>query len=256
MTVRITWGCPFEELFDCIDIPEVYVREPDGNIKELIPVETSIEGIKAYNVSFTVDKRGDYIVHATMNVSATNGEFRDHAKAVIHNGQAVWKGWDAELGENVEILPYIRPYGIEEGSVFRARALQDGEPLTDATVYVVKYRLSGDPKVLERAEDIYPQDSVMIVKGFTKTDADGNFVYTLDEPGIWNIVVFGKGLMERGIFILPVFESFPPTEEEDFSASLEMDTTPESPSASLFTTVGLLGLIAVLLIRKRRGGIR
>ena len=120
----------------------------------------------------------------------------------------------------------------------------------------MKYRLSDDPKVLEKAEDIYPQDSVMIVKGFTKTDADGNFVYTLDEPGIWNIVVFGKGLMERGIFILPVFESFPPTEEEDFSASPEIDTTPESPSASLFTTVGLLGLIAVLLIRKRRGGIR
>jgi cobalt/nickel transport protein len=255
--VLITWGCPFEELFDCIDIPEVYVRDPDGNIKELIHVETSIDGIKAYNVSFTVDKWGDHIVHATMNVSATNGEFRDHAKAVIHNGQAAWKGWDAELGENVEIVPYIRPYGIEEGSVFRARALQDGEPLTDATVYVVKYRLSDDPKVLEKAEDIYPQDSVMIVKGFTKTDADGNFVYTLDEPGIWNIVVFGKGVMERGIFILPVFESFPPTEEEDSSTSLEIDTTtPESQSAGLFTTVGLLGLIAVLLIRKRRGGIR
>lgn len=132
----------------------------------------------------------------------------------------------------------------------------DGEPLTDATVYVVKYSMSDDPKVLEIAEDIYPQDSVMIVKGFTKTDADGNFVYTLDEPGIWNIVVFGKGVMERSIFILPVFESFPPTEEGDFSASPEIDTTSESPSAGLFTTVGIIGLIAVLLIRKRHGGLR
>jgi hypothetical protein len=90
-------------LTDCIDIPEVYVWAPDGNITQLTPVETSVDGEEAYKVSFTVDKRGDYIVYATMNVSAIKGEFVDHAKA-----------------------------------------LQDGESLTNATVYVVKYRLSDE----------------------------------------------------------------------------------------------------------------
>ncbi len=102
----------------------------------------------------------------------------------------------------------------------------------------------------------------MMVKGFTKTDSDGDFVYTLDEPGVWNIAVFGKGIMERSIFILPVFESFPPTGEERVSAIPETgtDTTSapasESPAAGLFTTIGIIGLIAVLLTRKRSGGSR
>ena len=261
-TVLITWGCPFKELFDCIDTPDVHVRNPDGNITQLTPVETLVDGVKAYTVSFTVDKRGDYIVYSTMNVTAIKGDFVDHAKAVIHCGQATWMGWDAELGETVEIIPYMRPYGLEEGFVFRGRAVQYGAPLANATVYVVKYRLDDDPEVLKKADELYPQDSWMMVKGFTKTDSDGDFVYTLDEPGVWNIAVFGKGIMERSIFILPVFKSFPPTEEEQVSASPEtgMDTTSapasESPAAGLFATTGIIGLIAVLLMRKRSGGSR
>ena len=263
-TVLITWGCPFKELFGCIDTPDAYVRSPDGNVTQLTPVETSVAGVKAYTVSFTVDKRGDYIVYSTMNVTAIKGDFVDHAKAVIHCGQAAWKGWDAELGETVEIIPYIRPYGLEEGFVFRGRAVQDGAPLANAIVYVVKYRLNDDPEVLGKADEIYPQDSWMMVKGFTKTDSDGDFVYTLDEPGVWNIAVFGDGIMERSIFILPVFESFPPIEEERVSAIPETgtDTTStsasasESPAAGLFTTIGIIGLIAVLLMRKRSGGRR
>ena len=253
-TVLITWGCPFKELFDCIDVPEVYVRDPDGIVTQLTPVETSVDGVKAYKVSFIVDKRGDYMVYATMNVSAIKGTFVDHAKAVIHCGQAIWKGWDAEVGERVEIIPCMRPYGLEEGAVFKARALQDGEPLINTTVFVVKYRLSDDPEVLKKAEAIYPQDPWMVVKGHTKTDADGYFVYTLDEPGVWIIAVFGKDLMERGIFILPVFESFPPA--GDTSVSRRTEITPESSADGLVATVVVTGLVAVLLRRKRLGGIR
>ncbi len=260
-TVLITWGCPFKELFDCIDIPDAYVRNPDGNVTQLTPVEVSVDGVKAYTVSFTVDKRGDYIVYSTMNVTAINGDFIDHAKAVIHCGQATWRGWDAELGENVEIIPYIRPYGLEEGFVFRGKAVQNGAPLANTTVYIVKYRLSDDPEVLKKADKLYPQDSWMMVKGYTKTDSDGDFVYTLDEPGVWNIAVFGKGIMERSILILPVFESFPPEEEQvSTSPDTGTDTTSapasESPAPGLFTTIGIIGLITVLLMRKRSGGLR
>jgi len=95
-----------------------------------------------------------------------------------------------------------------------------------------------------------------MVKGQAKTDSDGNFVYTLDEPGVWNIAAFGKGVMERSILIVPVFESFPPAEIGDYSRIPEADTTPESPAAGLFTTVGIIGLIALLLRRKKSGGVR
>ncbi len=261
-TVLITWGCPFKELFGCIDTPDVHVRNPDGNVTQLTPVETSVAGVKAYTVSFTVDMRGDYIVYSAMNVTGIKGEFVDHAKTVIHCGQAAWRGWDAELGETVEIIPYMRPYGLEEGFVFRGRAVQDGAPLANAIVYVVKYRLNDDPEVLAKADELYPQDSWMMVKGFTKTDSDGDFVYTLDEPGVWNIAVFGDGIMERSIFILPVFESFPLSEDGRVSVIPETgtDTTStsasESPAAGLFTTIGIIGLITVLLMRKRSGGCR
>ncbi len=92
-----------------------------------------------------------------------------------------------------------------------------------------------------------------MVKGQVKTDSDGNFVYTLDEPGVWAIAAFGKGVMERSIFLVPVFESFPPAEKGDYTATPKADTTPESPAAGIITTVGLIVLIAVLLIRKRSG---
>ena len=255
-TVLITWGCPFKELFDCIDIPEVHVRDPDGNITQLTPVETSVDGVKAYNVSFRIDKRGDHIVYATMNVSGIKGDFIDHSKTIIHSGQAVWKGWDAKLGENVEIIPYIRPYGLEEGFVFKAKALQDQKPLKNTTVYFVKYRMSEDPDVLEKAENIYPQDSWMMVKGLTKTDEDGDFIYTLDEPGVWTICVFGKGIMERSIFILPVFESFPPAAAEDLTPVQNQDTTSKSPAPGSFMIAGIFGAIAVLLKKKRYGRIK
>jgi len=125
-----------------------------------------------------------------MNVTAIKGEFVDHAKAVIHCGQAAWNGWDAELGETVEIIPYIRPYGLEEGFVFRGRAVQDGAQHLHSTR----------------------------------------------------------------------IESFPPTEEERVSEIPVTGTdapsapAPESPAAGLFTTIGIIGLIAVLLMRKRSGG--
>lgn len=234
----------------------MYVRDPDGNITQLTPVETSVDGVKAYIVSFTIDKRGDHIVYATMNVSGIKGDFIDHSKTIIHSGQAVWKGWDAKLGENVEIIPYIRPYGLEEGFVFKAKALQDQKPLKNTTVYFVKYRLSEDPDVLEKAENIYPQDSWMMVKGLTKTDEDGDFIYTLDEPGVWTICAFGEGIMERSIFILPVFESFPPATAEDLTPVQNQDTTSESPAPGSFMIAGIFGVIAVILKKKRYGRIK
>ncbi len=47
----------------------------------------------------------------------------------------------------------------------------------------------------------------------TKTNAAGEFAYTLDEPGIWFVGAYGpevEGLTQRSVFIIPVLEAFPP----------------------------------------------
>jgi len=245
-TVLVAWGHPYEHvLFDSPAIPEVYVRDPDGGITQLDPVETTVEGFKVYKVSFTIEKRGDYIIHATMDVKEEH-DLIDYTKAVIHSGEEAWIGWDALLGEKVEVLPYTRPYGLEEGFVFTGKALLDGAPLHGATVEVEKYYVTADAeKAVSAAEDLYAEDPPMMYTRVTTTDSDGDFAYTLDEAGIWFVGVYHEGEEneERGVIVVPVFESFPPGEEETNIP----ETIPESPSAGVFATIGILGSLVVLL---------
>ncbi len=269
-TVLIAWGHPYEHvLFDCPVVPEIYVRDPDGVITQLDPVETTVEGFKAYKVSFTVEKRGDYMIHAILSVP--DHELVDHTKAVIHCGEEAWDGWDALLSEKVEILPYTRPYGLEGGFVFTGNALLDGSPLAGATVEVEKYYVTADAEAaVEAAEDVYAEDPPMMYTRVTTTDSDGDFAYTLDEPGIWFVGVYAEGdeMEERGVIVVPVFESFPPAVEEEAGVAglddlkarvsqLEEDlsslpeTGAESPSVGIFATLGILGLLVILLRRRK-----
>ncbi|MCW7076303.1 MAG: DUF4198 domain-containing protein [Candidatus Syntrophoarchaeum sp.] len=267
-TVLIAWGHPYEHvLFDCPVVPEVYVRDPEGVITQLDPVETTVEGFKAYKVSFRIEKRGDYIVHASLSVP--EHELVDHTKTVIHCGEEAWEGWAALLGEKVEVLPYTRPYGLEEGFVFTGKALLDGSPLAGATVEVEKYYETADAEAaVSAAEDLYAEDPPMMYTRVTTTDSDGDFAYTLDEPGIWFVGVYAEGdeMEERGVIVVPVFESFPPAEEtgtsglEDLEGRVSQleevvsgmsDKTPESPSVGILATIGILGALTILLRRRR-----
>jgi cobalt/nickel transport protein len=56
----------------------------------------------------------------------------------------------------------------------------------------------------------------MVFTRLTSSNANGEFMYTLDEPGIW----FVGATMEpegesavRGVFVIPLIEEFPPAEE-------------------------------------------
>lgn len=218
-TVTILWGHPYEhQLFECPDALEVQLRNPDGTVTALTPFETTVEGTKAYSVSFTVEKLGDYIVAARL-VEEDHGLI-DYTKTVIHCGEEAWMGWDAVVGQEVEIIPYTRPYGLEEGFVFTGKAiLSDGTPLAGATVEVEVYHTKsvGDEVVAE-AEERFPEDPPMMFTRVTTTNSLGEFSYTLDEPGIWFIGATKEiegALDQRAVLIVPVLEAFPaeaPTE--------------------------------------------
>lgn len=223
-TVTILWGHPYEHvLFECPDSLEVQLRDPEGVVTTLNPSEATVEGVKAYDISFTVEKLGDYIVSAKL-VEEDHGLI-DYTKAVIHCGEEAWLGWDAIVGQDVEIIPYTRPYGIEEGFVFSGKAiLSDGTPLAGAPVEIEVYHTKsvGDEVVAE-AEEMFPEDPPMMFTRVTTTNSLGEFAYTLDEPGIWFIGVTKEidgGLDQRAVMIVPVLEAFPaetPAEAGDAS---------------------------------------
>jgi len=213
-TIWILWGHPYEHiLFDCPEELDVSVSDPDGVVTPLTPSAITVEGVKAYEVSFTVEKMGDYIVYAKLNAAEEHGLI-DYTKAVIHCGEEAWKGWDAEVGQEAEVVPFTRPYGVEEGFVFTGKALYDRSALSDADVEIEMYHTkAAGEEVVKEAEEMFPYDPPMMFTRVTKTDKNGEFAYTLDEPGIWFVgatkEIEGE-LARRGVFIVPVLDAFPP----------------------------------------------
>jgi cobalt/nickel transport protein len=272
-TIWILWGHPYEHiLFDCPEELDVSVMDPDSVVTPLTPSEITVEGVKAYEVSFTVEKLGDYVVYARLNASEEHGLI-DYTKAVIHCGEEAWIGWDAEVGQETEVIPFTRPYGLEEGFVFTGKALYDGNALSDADVEVEKYhtKVLGD-KIVGEAEDMFSYDPPMMFTRVTKTNAAGEFAYTLDEPGIWFVGATKEiegGLARRGVFIVPVLEAFPAKEIPEAAApagleelksrvkSLEDEVatlkTPAGEGAPGFGVIAAIaGLLIVVYIVKRR----
>jgi len=211
----IVWGHPFEHiLFDMASVPDVSVMDPEGSVTELTVKETDVEGYRAYSTEFTVDKMGDWLI--SVRYEDEDEQLIDLTKAVIHCGEEAWFGWDSVLGEEVEILPYTRPYGIEEGFVFTGKAMADGEPLAGASVEVERYNLNGE-EIVEITEERYPNDPPMIFTRVTTSNKEGEFAYTLDEPAIWFVGATKEvedGYDVRGVMIIPVIEEFPPRVEE------------------------------------------
>ncbi len=270
-TIWILWGHPYEHiLFDCPEELDVSVMDPDGVVTALTPTEITVEGVRAYEVSFTVEKLGDYVVSARLNASEEHGLI-DYTKAVIHCGEEAWEGWDAEVGQETEVIPFTRPYGLEEGFVFTGKALYNGNALSDADVEVEKYHTKalGD-KIVGEAEDMFPYDPPMMFTRVTKTDSAGEFAYTLDEPGIWFVGATKEiegGLARRGVFIVPVLEAFPAKPEVEAPPGLEelksRVKSLEDKVAALKTPGGegtpgfgaiaaLAGLLIVVYLVKRR----
>lgn len=230
-TVYMMWGHPYEHiLFNMASVPEVSVMKPDGTVLKLDATEITVDGMneegelgtfKAYKTSFTVDQSGDSVVFVKYEDEDEN--LIDYTKAVIHCGEEMWMGWDASVGQQTEIIPYMRPYGMEEGFVFAGKALYDGKVLAGAPVEVEIYHtLDLGKEIVGTAEEMFPYDPPMVFTRLTTSNENGEFVYTLDEPGIW----FVGGTMEpetgrnvRGVFIVPVLEEFPPAEASSVSSA-------------------------------------
>jgi cobalt/nickel transport protein len=268
--VYMMWGHPYEHiLFDMSTVPEVTVIKPDGTVEELAVEETTVDGMDeegnmgtfvAYKTSFTVDQMGDSVI--SVKYADVDEDMVDFTKAVIHCGEEMWIGWDTEVGQDTEIIPYMRPYGMEEGFVFAGKALYNGEALTGADVEVEIYHdLETGIEIVEAAEEMYPYDAPMVFTRLTKSNDAGEFLYTLDEPGIWFVGATmepEEGQPVRGVFIVPVIESFPAKSVSATSDAMAEETTEsseESASASapgFIASVALAGILGALYTIMRK----
>lgn len=223
--VEIIWGHPYEGIyFDVPAITGVGVVKPNGTKDTLSTTDITVTGeegnAKAYKVSFTPDKRGDYIIYAdfeALHVEEEEVTWEDHVKAIIHYEGST--GWDHKTGQVMEIVPLTRPYGLEEGFVFVGQVLYNGNPLADASVEIEKYYPIGG------APDPLPKEPMITRE--TKTDANGIFSFTLDEPGIW--VTAATNTVDevdiRGILMIPVEETFPTTTDTSAIDTLNSQVT-------------------------------
>ncbi|MFV9676521.1 MAG: DUF4198 domain-containing protein [Methanosarcinales archaeon] len=278
-TVYMMWGHPYEHIsFDMASVPEVSVTKPDGTVEQLTAEQISVDSMDedgnpgtfvAYKASFTVDQRGDSVV--AVNYEDEGENLIDCTKAVIHCGVEAWEGWDANVGQKTEILPYMRPYGMEEGFVFAGQAMYDGKPLAGAPVEIEIYHTLDDGKeIVETAEEMFPYDPPMVFTRLAKSNDKGEFVYTLDEPGIWFVGATMEpetGRNVRGVFIVPTIDAFPPkaaatvnTEElktrikaveEKVATAKEASAAEGAPGFGVIPAI--LGLLIVVYLIKRKG---
>lgn len=250
-TIYMMWGHPYKHiLFNMTTVPEISVMRPSGTIEQLPPVMISVEGMDengntgvsfiAYKASFTVDQNGDSVVFVKYEDSGEN--IIDYTKTVIHCGEEIWEGWDSEVGQQTEILPYMRPFGMEEGFVFSGQAKYNGQPLTSAPVEIEKYQtLDRGIELVTLAEEMFPYDPSMVFTRLMKSNGNGEFVYSLDEPGIWFVgatmePVSGRNV--RGVFIVPILERFPPVvTSETKKSSLFVVITPAKSEAKVSDAV-------------------
>ena len=210
-TVNFTyfWGHPYEHMVFHTEMPDALrVLTPDDNIVDIKPEKDG----QRLKFSYKPAQLGDHILYCDAAAYFVEEEelfWEDHVKQVIH--VMAQSGWDRKTGQIIEIVPLIRPYGIEPGFVFVGQAFLEGEPLEGASVEIEKYW----PKAPN--EDDLP-DETMITR-VAKTGPNGLIMYTLDEPGWWVICVSAEhGEMKhdgksypvevRGLFWIHVEESF------------------------------------------------
>jgi len=192
---RCFFGHPFEMLVEDTPLPKVWVRAPGGRrlpalLKEIrLPDGESGKERRAYEVTYTPDVSGDYYLVLEGDpvwIPEEKVFYRDWVKAVWHVG--VEKGWDEALGLEVEIIPLTRPYGWPAGVAFTGKAMFKGAPLTRA--WVELERLSGiyvPPE--QRPRDRFGRENSPLLSRSAKTDLNGYFTVTLDQPGWWVITV-------------------------------------------------------------------
>jgi len=195
ITWHYFWGHPYEKIIFDTQRPKVYIVRPDGQRDpvEIRETETKDEetGLRrrTFQIVYTPTSLGDsYLcLEAPPYFIPEEGLFwKDYVKQCLH--VRAERGWERPVGMEMEIVPLTRPYGMEEGAVFKGQVLYQGKPLANAEVEIEKFNgfyVKEDALPL----DPYGQENLPLITKVSRTDLNGYLTYTLDEPGWWIISV-------------------------------------------------------------------
>ncbi len=139
----------------------------------------------AWRFTYTFDHPGDYIFYVVPRpyFEPSEGVFIKQITKIIVNAFGAERGWDANLGLPIEIVPLVRPYGLWEGNLFCAQVFKKGRPLAGAEVEVEYYNEAG------KIKPPFPAFETQILK----TDAEGKFCYAFPWAGWWGFSVLSEG---------------------------------------------------------------
>ncbi len=186
VTLVYQWGHPFEHQLFKAPVPKrLQVRQPDGKTLDLSLAPTldtrktaDAKSADVFTLDFKPDQRGDYVftLETPPIWMEEDQEFLQDCVKVVLYVQAE-KGWDAAAGQAFEMTPLTRPYGLEPGMVFQARAMADGRSVADALVEIERYN-PAPPAIVP--------PNVHITRT-AKTDPNGLVTCTLTSPGWWGV---------------------------------------------------------------------
>ncbi len=182
----------FGVLYDLKPPLKSFLIDPSGNktkltlLRKLFFDQALNMNRIGYEFPIVPEKRGDYLICIEGNYYLTP-EYKvvqDFAKAYLH--VELEKGWQHNCGFDLEIIPYTRPYGIEEGGVLWGKVLYQGTPLDNGTVkaellspnFIPWQKLPRDAE----GEVNYP-----VLKKEVKLSRNGEFVVGFEKPGWWVI---------------------------------------------------------------------
>lgn len=195
VTFLYRFGHPFEhELFDAPAPARLFVMAPDGTRTDLgktlektkVPAGGK-EGVTrtAYRFRFTPAQRGDYtfVLQTPPIWMEEDKEFLEDTVKVVLHVQAQ-KGWDNAPGDlSLQIVPLTRPYGLQPGTVFQARAFVKGRALGGMPAEIERFNAARPAQL--------PPDEFRTLTA--RTDPNGVVTASLPEVGWWSLTVRRDG---------------------------------------------------------------
>jgi len=147
--------------------------------------EVKVSGHSAYKTTYKVGRPGDYLffIEPAPYWEPAEEKMIIHYTKVVVSVMGEEKGWDAEVGLPVEIIPLTRPYGLWTGNLFQGVVKQNGKPVPFAEVEVEYYN---------KEQKVKPPSSPYITQ-VVKTDANGVFSYAMPKAGWWGFAALCDG---------------------------------------------------------------
>lgn len=144
---------------------------------------------KAWGANVALDKPGLYqfIMEGRPWWDEARQTFLRHQAKVTLPVHGVERGWNEATGQSFEIVPLVRPFGLQAPAFFSGRVLLDGRPLADAPVRMVRINADGASPTGPWHEDM---------AGIS--NAAGEFSFVLSQPGWWCCEALTHGAPLKG----------------------------------------------------------